>query len=69
MIQITQVQTVDETAFDHVKCPQCRTRLCGKPKNVRVKVLQLSRNMRNTANPLLFDCKRCGNHYLVSTEE
>ena len=69
MIHITPVTTVDETAFDHVKCPQCKTRLCGKPKGAKVNILQLSKGMNSPKSPLLFSCKRCRSLYLVSTED
>jgi hypothetical protein len=68
MIQIIQIDSVDETAFDHVKCPQCGTRLCGKPKDSKVHILRLSRRISTKTVPLLHTCKRCGNHYLISTE-
>ena len=69
MINITPVTTVDETAYDHVKCPQCKTRLCGKPKGTKVHILRVPMGMSTNKSPLLFTCRRCKNHYLVSTEE
>ena len=72
MIQIMQLETVDEAEFDHVKCPQCKARLCGKPKNTKVHMLRLSRNVKvkpGGKSPLLFTCKKCKGHYLLSTEE
>ncbi len=68
MIQIVQIDTVDETAFDHVKCPQCSTRICGKPKGARVQILRLSRRLSKQNVPLLHTCKKCGNHYLISAD-
>ena len=69
MIHITPIATVDEATFDHVKCPQCHSRLCGKPRNAKVHILRLSGSMNGKQSPLLFTCKRYGNHYLVSTED
>ena len=69
MIQIAKLESVDEDKFDHVKCPQCRTRLCGKQKGARIHLLQLDQAGRLRQSPLLFTCKRCGNHYLIATAE
>ncbi|MCL2671201.1 MAG: hypothetical protein FWF10_04095 [Clostridiales bacterium] len=65
MIQIMKIESMDETAFDHVKCPQCHKKLCGKPKGTRVSVLHFAKVIHES--PLLFTCRRCGHHYLVST--
>jgi len=68
VIQITHMESVDDTAFDHVKCPQCRTRLCRKPKGTRVTVLHVAKAERRIReSSLLVTCKRCGNHYLVNS--
>jgi len=64
MIQITQIDSMDDLEYDHVKCPQCHTRLCGKPRGARVCMIHFSRIIK--ASPLMFTCPKCRHTYLVS---
>ena len=69
MIHIMQIDTMDDIAYDHVKCPQCHSRLCGKMKGERVHLLHFERVAKVRHKPLFIACPRCKSNYLISNAD
>lgn len=65
MIQITKIDNINEVAYDYVKCPVCKTRLCNKPKGARVHLLQFSGGCGEMEH-LLIPCRKCKSRYLFT---
>ena len=61
-----KIDDVDEGAYDYVKCPVCKSRLCSKPKGAWVHLLQLSGGCANKMDHLLITCHKCKSKYLFT---
>jgi DNA-directed RNA polymerase subunit RPC12/RpoP len=69
IIAIRRIETIDETVYSHVHCPQCNHKLCHKPKGSRVHILRISQKAKDFMESVLLTCKRCKSHYLISSED
>ena len=67
MIMIMKVESIDEDGYNEVSCPNCGWRLCDKPKNEKVSLLQIM-SENSKMNHVVNKCRNCGNRYLVSTQ-
>ena len=65
MIQITKITSIDETAYSHVKCPQCNSKIGWKPKGSKVHIFHLSRKAEGKFGSMIVSCWRCKNNYLI----
>ena len=63
MIQISMVPEHMDDQYDFVKCPNCRNRLCDKPKGSAVRILQIH---GKAMEHVVVKCHRCGSRFLVS---
>ena len=69
MIKIMKIECVDNTTYDYVECPACESRLCDKPINEKVSLLQImSKNNNSKINHIIIKCQVCGSRFLVSTQ-
>lgn len=67
MIKISKVEDDDCTKYDFVTCPRCgKGRLCDKPKDTRVSILQID---EKGLNHVVVKCPKCGSRYLISVQE
>jgi len=64
MIMIMKIEYVDETAYDYVDCPDCNSRLCDKPINEKVSLLQSLSKISHVC----VKCQVCGSIFLVSAQ-
>lgn len=69
MIMLMKIDDADNTAYDYVSCPACKSRLCDKPKNEKVSIIQVMSKSSSNLNHIVVKCGVCGNRYLVSTLE
>lgn len=69
MIMLMKIDSGDNTGYDYVSCPACKSRLCDKPKNEKVSIIQVMSKSSSKLNHIVVKCRVCGNKYLVSTME
>jgi len=67
MIMLMKIDGDYNTAYDYVKCPVCKSRLCDKPKNEKISIIQVMNICSSKLNHIVVKCCSCGNKYLVST--
>ena len=41
MIMLMKINGGDNTIYDYVNCPACKSRLCDKPKYEKVSIIQV----------------------------
>lgn len=69
MIKIIKIDCVSSEKYNYVKCPVCNRKFFSKPKNSKVCVLKIMGKVGETMEHLLFECQRCKNNYLITTDE
>lgn len=68
MITIIKIETLDEATYNNIYCPQCNNKIGFKPKDTKVHIFRLSQKISGKLESVGLTCKRCKNHYLVSSE-
>ena len=69
MITIMKVETIDETVFTHIRCPQCKRRIGWRLNSARVHVLRPSSRARDKPETLGLTCTRCKSSYLITAQD
>ena len=68
MIFITEIEGINEEAYNFVFCPRCKHKLARKPIETKVRVIPLPRKVSIILGTLIIFCKRCKNNYLITTD-
>jgi len=68
MITIMKIETLDETAYNHIYCPQCNNKIGWKEKGEKVHILRLSQNPNGKLRQSGLTCVRCKTHYIIAFE-
>lgn len=67
MIMIMKIESEASTEYDYVICPTCKSRLCDKPKNEKVSLLQVMiNNDTSKINHIVVKCRKCNSKYLMA---
>ncbi len=66
MIQLSMVVDTNES-YEYVRCPTCgKGRLCDKPKDAKVSLLQIA---GKGLEHVVVKCPRCSARYLITATE
>ena len=61
--------TIDQSEYNHVKCPQCEAKIAWKPRGAKVHILKVSRKPKGTLGSVVITCLRCKSNYLINFED
>ena len=68
MITLSKVKTIDETAYNCIRCTQCKNILGLKPKGSKVHRKRLFLRARENIEHIILICWRCKSRYNLYTD-